>query len=103
MGFKPAKKLGEKEFQAQVLQLAALCGWRLVYHTFDSKRSQEGFPDLVLIKGNVLLVAELKVGDNEPTAAQQAWLDGFGRVGALVYVWRPTDAHWKEIQRVLGA
>jgi hypothetical protein len=102
MGFKP-KKLSEKDFQDQIIQLARMCGWTLIYHTKDSRDSPEGFPDLVMIKRDVLLVAELKVGNNKPSAAQQKWIDGFCYVGALAYVWYPTDSNWKEIQRVLGA
>ena len=35
----------EKGFQAAVVELARLRGW-LVYHTYDSRRSAKGFPDL---------------------------------------------------------
>ena len=101
MGFK-AKKQTEAEFMAQIVQLARMLGW-MVYHTHTSKDSPEGFPDLIMVKGNVQIAAELKVGDNQPTAAQQKWLDALGRAGALVYVWRPIESHWKEIQKVLGA
>ena len=40
----------EAQFQEAVVQLARLTGW-LVYHTFDSRRSQAGYPDLTLLKG----------------------------------------------------
>ena len=53
--------ISEKEFMAQVIQLAQLCGWRL-YHTHNSQRSVGGFPDLLLLRGRSLVVAELKVG-----------------------------------------
>ena len=39
----------EADFQAQVVKLALLLGWK-VYHTHDSRRSREGFPDLILIR-----------------------------------------------------
>ena len=41
----------EKAFQTAVVELAELCGWK-VYHTYDSRRSAPGFPDLVLGPGN---------------------------------------------------
>jgi hypothetical protein len=40
----------EKQFMAQVIQLARLRKW-LVYHTHDARRSVAGFPDLVLVRG----------------------------------------------------
>ncbi|MCC6312227.1 MAG: hypothetical protein IT345_15125, partial [Trueperaceae bacterium] len=51
--------VGERDFQALVVQLARLRGWR-VYHTFDSRRSPAGFPDLVLARPPRLVIAELK-------------------------------------------
>ncbi len=47
-----SEKLYEKPFQAQVVELARLSGW-LTYHTHDSRRSQSGFPDLVLVRAPV--------------------------------------------------
>ncbi len=40
----------EADFQGQVVELAQLHRWH-VYHTFDSRRSHAGFPDLLLLKG----------------------------------------------------
>lgn len=39
----------ERDFQAAVMELARLLGWR-VYHTWDSRKSEPGFPDLVLVR-----------------------------------------------------
>lgn len=93
-------KLTEKQFMAQVIQLAKLFGWR-VYHTHDSRRSVAGFPDLVLLKGEVLLVAELKVGKNDVTDEQWGWLRSFEQAGGRTFVWYPDQ--WDEIERELGA
>lgn len=49
----------ERQFQPQVVQLARLCGW-LIYHTFDSRRSAAGFPDLCMVRGDRCLFVELK-------------------------------------------
>lgn len=46
-----------------VVDAARLNGW-LVYHTHDSRRSAEGFPDLVMLRLSRMVVAELKT----PTA-----------------------------------
>ena len=39
----------ESQFQSAVIELAKLNGYRLIYHTHDSRRSVPGFPDLVLV------------------------------------------------------
>ena len=99
------RPISEKEFMAQVVQYARLCGWA-AYHTHDSRHSAKGFPDLVLARagrpggGGRVVMAELKVGRNEPTEEQQAWLDVLGAVpGVEVYLWRPTN--FDDIQEVL--
>jgi hypothetical protein len=86
----PAIPMSERDLQRYVLDVAQARGW-LVYHTFDSRRSQPGFPDLVMLRAERQVVAELKVGRNEPTAAQEAWLDAFHEAGAQVCVWREGD------------
>ncbi len=91
-------KLTEKQFMSQVLQLAGLRGWHS-YHTHDSRRSVPGFPDLLLIRRERLLVAELKVRKNKVTLEQRAWLELFAGAGAESYVWRETD--WQSIERTL--
>ena len=48
----------EKNFQGNVEQAARMLGWRH-YHTYRAKRSEEGFPDLVLARERIVW-AELK-------------------------------------------
>jgi hypothetical protein len=83
-------EITEKEWQAQVLDLARLCGWRHGYHTFDSRRSASGFPDLVLVRERVVF-AELKSETGKLSAAQVAWLEALEAAGAEAYLWRPSD------------
>ena len=92
--------VSEKQFQAQVLQLAKLSGW-LTYHTHDSRRSQAGFPDLVLVRPPAILFAELKSETGRVRPEQAAWLEALGgcrTVGARL--WRPGD--WPEIEETLN-
>lgn len=67
-------RLSEREFQGQVLELARLYGW-MAYHTYDSRKSAPGFPDLILAKDGNVLALELKSATGRLTEAQQEWLD----------------------------
>ncbi len=87
---KSAKAMTEKQFQTAVLKLAKLHGW-LAYHTHDSRRSQPGFPDLVLIREGQLIVAELKTMKGRLSKAQEEWLRLFRSTGTYTYVWKPID------------
>ena len=84
----------EAELQANVLELARLLKWRC-YHTFDSRRSEPGFPDLVMLRGERIIVAELKSERGRLTTEQDAWLDAFraALAGAdvTIAVWKPRD------------
>lgn len=87
----------ESEAQATIVELARWRRW-LVYHTFDSRRSQGGFPDLTLVRDRCVFV-ELKRAGEKPRKDQVEWLDALARAGAEVYVWTLDDLH--EIGRVL--
>lgn len=76
----------EAAFQVRIVRLATDHGWR-VYHTHDSRRSEPGFPDLVLVRPPRVLFVELKVGRRQLTPDQQRWmrlLEGCTEVGAFV-------------------
>lgn len=91
--------VGERDFQALVVQLARLRGWR-VYHTFDSRRSPAGFPDLVLARPPRLVIAELKSEKGRVADEQREWLRDFLACGVFeTKLWRPSD--WQEIEDVL--
>lgn len=88
----------EKGFQAAVVELATLLGWRS-YHTHDSRRSEAGYPDLTLVRGSRLLFVELKTARGVVSAAQWIWLGALARTCAEVYVWRPGE--WAAIEDTL--
>lgn len=89
----------EGHFDSELNRLAKQHGWR-TYHTRNSRKSEEGFPDRVMIRGPVLIAAELKHGKNTATAAQRNWLDDFAAVRVVhSRLWYPTD--WLEITALL--
>lgn len=98
-----AKTMLEDALQTRVLALARFHGW-LGYHTHDSRRSQKGFPDLVLVHAarQVTLFRELKSHKGRVTPEQQKWIDTLTAAGQDVDVWRPTDLLHGQIEQLLA-
>jgi len=80
----------ERAFQNEVVRYARMMGWRL-YHTHDSRRSEAGFPDLVLVRRPRLVWAELKSERGRLTDDQRAWIEELRACGQEVHVWRPSN------------
>lgn len=82
----------EEDLMAAVKGIAQLKGWKY-YHTYDSRKSDRGFPDVVLVHGKArkVLWRELKRDDNKPTPGQQEWLDELTAAGEDARVWKPAD------------
>ena len=92
----------ENEFQKQVIEVAKYLGWK-VFHDYDSRRNESGFPDLVLIhpKRGRLLFRELKKADGRVRPEQKDWLLWLSNAGEDAGVWRPSDMDSGRIQREL--
>jgi hypothetical protein len=87
-----AEAMTEDALLAQVRLLASDLGW-MTYHTHDSRRSESGFPDLVLIspqQGRILF-RELKKMKGRVSADQKVFLEALTAVGQDAGVWRPDD------------
>ena len=52
-------KVTEQEMLNQLMAEAGKAGW-YAYHTYDSRRSKAGFPDVVLMKPPRMILIELK-------------------------------------------
>jgi len=86
-----APKMTEKELTRVLVSAAKECGWK-VYHTFLSKWSSPGFPDLFMARGSQALAWELKSEKGKVSDSQQEWLDALALVpGIDVRVVRPAD------------
>jgi hypothetical protein len=95
----PAREMTHTQLQNQVMEVCKQLGnWRF-YHTFNSKRSEPGFPDLVLVRPHTesasgrLVFSELKTKGDRPTIPQQHWLDDLAHsvAGVETYLWYPSD------------
>ena len=90
----------ERQFQSQIIMVARANNWR-VYHTFDSRRSPAGFPDLVLVGHGRVLFRELKTDKGRMSKPQKEWMQSLIDADADFSVWRPRDlkAIIKELTR----
>jgi hypothetical protein len=99
-------RVTEDHFLRRLRTLAKGLGF-LTYHTHDSRRSEPGFPDLILAKTGArgkpgrLLMVELKTNTGKLSKDQQTWLSILAHTvpGIEVYAWRPRD--WAQIVSIL--
>ena len=91
--------LTEADFQGLVLDVAETFGWE-VFHDGDSRRSNAGFPDLVLVKDGRIIFAELKRETGAyPSKPQMIWLALLGQAAGdnvMAVLWRPSS-NWQEV------
>lgn len=60
------------------------------YHTYDSRRSEPGFPDSVIV-GQRIIYRELKSATGELKPEQRRWGARIAHAGGDWAVWRPRD------------
>ena len=96
-------KMSEKAYQDQIVQLAKANNW-LVYHTYDSRRSEPGFPDLIMVKGRRLIVIEVKQQDDKTPKdrmlRQLDWIEALDGTTVTAFVARPSD--WERVEKELA-
>ena len=95
-----ASKYLEKDFTNYVIEFAHLHGWHVAHfppiHTASGhwltavKADGKGWPDLVLVRGDRLIIAELKT-ESQLSDEQIVWLSKFMGAGVTTYVWMPED------------
>lgn len=97
----PAVDLLEKDWAKQVRDLAETLGYRR-YHTFNSRLSDTGFPDWVLVhpQRQRVVFLELKREKGKLTGQQVGWVRDLYVAGAEVYVARPR--HLQALAAVLS-
>lgn len=82
--------------EAELLQAVRdLARWRkwVSYHTYRSTRSEAGFPDLVLVRADRLIFAELKSQRGRLTTAQRQWREKLLALDGVVeyHLWTPKE------------
>ncbi|WP_431991965.1 VRR-NUC domain-containing protein [Streptomyces albogriseolus] len=92
----------EEQWRRQVRDIATRYGWRLQYHTADSRRSDPGWPDEVFghLGQRRTLFVEFKTDTGRIRPAQREWLAHLADSGFEVALWRPRDL--PTVLQVLG-
>lgn len=92
----------ERSFQASIIEICKLFGiaW---YHTFDSRRSAKGWPDLAMVGKRGFITRELKSERGTVTADQERWGEMLRQVGISWDIWRPEDLRSGRIENELRA
>lgn len=84
-------KMTHAELQNNIVKAAKLCGFRCQYW-WKSIHSPAGFPDLFMIKGQKIILAELKVGNDKLSPSQIEWKDILTQVKTIEYYeWHEED------------
>jgi len=101
--------ISEATFTQQVIRIAQVFKWRVAhFRPAMTKRGRwvtavqgdgAGFPDLIMVREDRVLVAELKSAKGKLTPAQLLWISGFLVAGVEAFIWRPSDI--EEIERIL--
>jgi hypothetical protein len=92
-----ADGMTHKVFQKAITDLAERNAWDW-HHQTVSKKSKEGWPDLMLFRERIVAI-EVKVEPDKPTAAQLRWLDIINAAGGEAFVAYPAD--WAKVVEVL--
>jgi hypothetical protein len=91
--------ISEKEFMALIVREAKAKGWKVMHH-FDSRKSEKGWPDLFMVRGNRAIALECKTDTGKPTQDQLDWIVALGRTGIAADIVRP--CHWDRILKALA-
>lgn len=92
----------ERMLQASVIEFCQLFGIAY-YHTYDSRKSAKGWPDLALCGARGFLTRELKDARRKPTPEQERWGAMLRLAGVNWAIWRPDDLASGRIERELRA
>ncbi|MGH3673592.1 MAG: hypothetical protein ACRDSH_23680 [Pseudonocardiaceae bacterium] len=92
----------EKSLQASIIEMCKLFGI-VSYHTFDSRRSDRGWPDLAMCGKRGFITREIKSDRGTVTPDQEQWGVLLNQAGVSWDVWRPADLRSGRIENELRA
>lgn len=98
-----APKPTEAQWQQTVTSALSTFGWDWMHvrrtrgkgGLWTTSTSQPGWPDLVALRGGLIVGIELKSETGRPTAEQLEWLARFSRlIGGRAWLVTPSDPAW---------
>lgn len=98
----------EAEFQAQIVELAEICGWKCnhvfrlqtKHGAYRTSTTWKGWPDLTLVRPPQIVFLEVKGPTGVVTPEQAEALDLLGAIpGAVAMAVWPKD--WDTIERII--
>jgi len=101
-------QIPERVFTAQIIQLCKAFGWRVAHFRpgmtkrgrwLTAMSGDVGFPDLVMLRQNRAIFAELKSVRGKVTHEQEVWLEWAKNANLEAYCWRPWDID--QIEKIL--
>jgi len=94
------RNLTEAQWEQQIRSMAALLGWTRVYHTYDARGSDKGYPDLTLVSPRFgVLWLETKGRTGRPSLKQIDWIEELQTAGEHAYIVKPED--YDTVQHIL--
>ncbi len=101
----------ETILQQNTIELFRRLGW-LVYHTHNSRNSEPGMLDLILVKAPRIIFAEIKSQKGKLTKSklnkhgrlmpgQEDWFEQLQGCPVESYIWRPSD--WENIVKIASS
>lgn len=91
-------RISEAQWQSRVVDYATLRGWKS-WHNADSRRTQAGVLDLMLIRPPRLVFMELKAEHGRVRPEQARMVDLLRDCRVEAYIFRPSD--WDQVMAVL--
>ena len=92
--------ISERDFQKQIEDALTLFSWRWVHFRTSighkgryqtAMRGNKGFPDIMAVRSETVIYAELKSEKGTLSDDQRAWADDLRDAGETVYCWHPSD------------
>ena len=93
----------QAQFRYSVVNLGVTNGWRVYCRSSTGTRfdigSSTGFPEIVMLRGSILLFRVLTSGKLKPLKSQCDWISELHQGGYDAKIWKPSDM--PEIEAVL--
>lgn len=95
-----SRRREEIHIQASFEAHARALGW-LVYHTYDPRRSEPGWPDAFCVRDGAAVAVELKTTTGRASRAQSRWIEELDLVPGITAFVAHCPRDWARITETL--